>query len=134
MQLYSCVTECIVIGCVVAMWVWMAVSCPHRNPDNDKKPWCYTMNNGVISWEYCDVPSCLRVSCESNCTDIISLSGIADISSLICSPLNYTHNYTPKNDFACGRNIVYGHTISDDICPVYRSKHPSQGTLEMKYL
>ncbi|KAI5087956.1 hepatocyte growth factor activator-like [Silurus meridionalis] len=33
-----------------------------RNPDNDKKPWCYTMNNGVISWEYCDVPSCLKVS------------------------------------------------------------------------
>ncbi|KAF5901913.1 hepatocyte growth factor activator, partial [Clarias magur] len=30
-----------------------------RNPDNDKKPWCYTMNNGVISWEYCDIPSCL---------------------------------------------------------------------------
>ncbi|KAF4071452.1 hypothetical protein AMELA_G00273420 [Ameiurus melas] len=33
-----------------------------RNPDNDKRPWCYTMNNGVISWEYCDVPSCLKVS------------------------------------------------------------------------
>ncbi|KAK3523466.1 hypothetical protein QTP86_033597, partial [Hemibagrus guttatus] len=33
-----------------------------RNPDNDKKPWCYTMNNGVISWEYCDVPSCIKVS------------------------------------------------------------------------
>ncbi|TSY83944.1 Protein Dok-7 [Bagarius yarrelli] len=32
-----------------------------RNPDNDKKPWCYTMNNGVISWEYCEVLSCSKV-------------------------------------------------------------------------
>ncbi|XP_041842043.1 hepatocyte growth factor activator isoform X1 [Melanotaenia boesemani] len=30
-----------------------------RNPDGDKKPWCYTVNNSAISWEYCDVPSCV---------------------------------------------------------------------------
>ncbi|CAJ1086238.1 hepatocyte growth factor activator isoform X2 [Xyrichtys novacula] len=30
-----------------------------RNPDGDKKPWCYTLNDGAISWEYCDVPSCV---------------------------------------------------------------------------
>ncbi|CAG5929242.1 unnamed protein product [Menidia menidia] len=29
-----------------------------RNPDGDKQPWCYTVNDGAISWEYCDVPSC----------------------------------------------------------------------------
>ncbi|XP_072232860.1 hepatocyte growth factor activator [Leuresthes tenuis] len=29
-----------------------------RNPDGDKKPWCYTVNDSAISWEYCDVPSC----------------------------------------------------------------------------
>uniref|UniRef100_A0A3Q3KWW2 trypsin n=1 Tax=Mastacembelus armatus TaxID=205130 RepID=A0A3Q3KWW2_9TELE len=30
-----------------------------RNPDGDKMPWCYTLNGGAISWEYCDVPSCV---------------------------------------------------------------------------
>nr|XP_057922521.1 hepatocyte growth factor activator isoform X1 [Doryrhamphus excisus] len=29
-----------------------------RNPDGDKKPWCYTLSKGAISWEYCAVPSC----------------------------------------------------------------------------
>ncbi|XP_042368524.1 hepatocyte growth factor activator isoform X2 [Plectropomus leopardus] len=30
-----------------------------RNPDKDKMPWCYTLIDGAISWEYCDVPSCV---------------------------------------------------------------------------
>lgn len=30
-----------------------------RNPDKDKMPWCYTLSDGVISWEYCDVPPCV---------------------------------------------------------------------------
>ncbi|XP_010777813.1 hepatocyte growth factor activator [Notothenia coriiceps] len=30
-----------------------------RNPDKDKMPWCYTLNNGAISWEHCDVPACV---------------------------------------------------------------------------
>ncbi|KAM7377339.1 hypothetical protein PAMA_013907 [Pampus argenteus] len=30
-----------------------------RNPDGDKMPWCYTLNDGAISWEYCNVPSCV---------------------------------------------------------------------------
>ncbi|XP_028330018.1 hepatocyte growth factor activator isoform X2 [Gouania willdenowi] len=30
-----------------------------RNPDGDRKPWCYVLNDGAISWEYCDVPSCV---------------------------------------------------------------------------
>uniref|UniRef100_A0A3B4BDH2 Kringle domain-containing protein n=1 Tax=Periophthalmus magnuspinnatus TaxID=409849 RepID=A0A3B4BDH2_9GOBI len=35
-----------------------------RNPDGDKMPWCYTLSNGAISWEYCSVPSCdAAVSC-----------------------------------------------------------------------
>ncbi|XP_061922140.1 hepatocyte growth factor activator isoform X2 [Entelurus aequoreus] len=29
-----------------------------RNPDGDKMPWCYALNKGAISWEYCDVLSC----------------------------------------------------------------------------
>ncbi|CDQ68648.1 unnamed protein product [Oncorhynchus mykiss] len=30
-----------------------------RNPDGDKMPWCYTLNDRAISWENCDVPSCV---------------------------------------------------------------------------
>ncbi|PWA28924.1 hypothetical protein CCH79_00012979 [Gambusia affinis] len=30
-----------------------------RNPDGDVKPWCYTVTDSAISWEYCDVPSCV---------------------------------------------------------------------------
>lgn len=28
-----------------------------RNPDNEKEPWCYTLNQS-IRWEYCQVPKC----------------------------------------------------------------------------
>ncbi|GAA6226940.1 plasminogen isoform X1 [Lates japonicus] len=28
-----------------------------RNPDNERKPWCYTTDSGT-RWEYCNVPSC----------------------------------------------------------------------------
>ncbi|XP_014864911.1 PREDICTED: hepatocyte growth factor activator [Poecilia mexicana] len=30
-----------------------------RNPDGDVKPWCYTVTDSAISWEYCSVPSCV---------------------------------------------------------------------------
>ncbi|XP_069026048.1 hepatocyte growth factor activator [Embiotoca jacksoni] len=36
-----------------------------RNPDGDKKPWCYTLNDSAISWEYCDVPSCVMAVSSS---------------------------------------------------------------------
>uniref|UniRef100_A0A8C4QDN9 Kringle domain-containing protein n=1 Tax=Eptatretus burgeri TaxID=7764 RepID=A0A8C4QDN9_EPTBU len=32
-----------------------------RNPDNDRKPWCYKSTNtsdGDPNWEYCDIPRC----------------------------------------------------------------------------
>lgn len=38
-----------------------------RNPDGDKMPWCYTLSDGAISWEYCDVPSCRMAVCEYMC-------------------------------------------------------------------
>uniref|UniRef100_A0A8C8AJ07 Kringle domain-containing protein n=1 Tax=Otus sunia TaxID=257818 RepID=A0A8C8AJ07_9STRI len=28
-----------------------------RNPDGEKRPWCYTTNNSV-RWEYCAIPRC----------------------------------------------------------------------------
>ncbi|TNN67869.1 Hepatocyte growth factor activator [Liparis tanakae] len=30
-----------------------------RNPDKDKRPWCYTLSDSVIAWEYCDIPPCV---------------------------------------------------------------------------
>ncbi|XP_012780118.2 hepatocyte growth factor activator serine protease isoform X2 [Maylandia zebra] len=36
-----------------------------RNPDEDKKPWCYTIKDNAISWEYCDVPSCVMAASSS---------------------------------------------------------------------
>ncbi|XP_051555161.1 hepatocyte growth factor activator-like [Myxocyprinus asiaticus] len=33
-----------------------------RNPDHDKLPWCYTMTDRAISWEYCDIPRCFKKS------------------------------------------------------------------------
>lgn len=33
-----------------------------RNPDRDKLPWCYTMADRSISWDYCDVPHCSKRS------------------------------------------------------------------------
>lgn len=29
-----------------------------RNPDGEKYPWCYTVNQNV-RWDYCDIPVCL---------------------------------------------------------------------------
>uniref|UniRef100_A0A8C3Y887 Kringle domain-containing protein n=1 Tax=Catharus ustulatus TaxID=91951 RepID=A0A8C3Y887_CATUS len=28
-----------------------------RNPDGEKRPWCYT-TNPAARWEYCNIPSC----------------------------------------------------------------------------
>lgn len=38
--------------------------CVCRNPDGDKMPWCYTLSDSAISWEYCGVPSCRMPVCE----------------------------------------------------------------------
>ncbi|XP_064201046.1 hepatocyte growth factor activator [Anguilla rostrata] len=29
-----------------------------RNPDQDAMPWCYTLRDTEISWEYCHIPKC----------------------------------------------------------------------------
>ncbi|XP_072315548.1 hepatocyte growth factor activator [Eucyclogobius newberryi] len=43
-----------------------------RNPDGDKMPWCYTLSDGAISWEFCSVPSCFQpVSASRGITRII---------------------------------------------------------------
>ncbi|XP_015350300.1 hyaluronan-binding protein 2 isoform X1 [Marmota marmota marmota] len=40
-----------------------------RNPDGDKKPWCFIkVNSEKVKWEYCDVPAC-------SASDIANLEG-----------------------------------------------------------
>lgn len=45
-------------------WVHQALSLGcfgfcFRNPDGDKKPWCFIKaNSAKVKWEYCDVPAC----------------------------------------------------------------------------
>ncbi|XP_067284966.1 hepatocyte growth factor activator [Pseudorasbora parva] len=31
-----------------------------RNPDQDQLPWCYTMTDRAISWEYCNIQPCSK--------------------------------------------------------------------------
>uniref|UniRef100_A0AAV2KSB6 trypsin n=1 Tax=Knipowitschia caucasica TaxID=637954 RepID=A0AAV2KSB6_KNICA len=47
-----------------------------RNPDGDKQPWCYTLSDSAISWEYCNIPPCLQpVSSSRGITMIIMNAG-----------------------------------------------------------
>ncbi|XP_015254540.1 PREDICTED: hepatocyte growth factor activator isoform X1 [Cyprinodon variegatus] len=48
-----------------------------RNPDGDSKPWCYTVTDSAISWEYCNVPSC--VMSFSSSRRIIPLNALPHI-------------------------------------------------------
>ncbi|XP_056617129.1 hyaluronan-binding protein 2-like isoform X1 [Triplophysa dalaica] len=43
---------------------------PHnncRNPDGDRKPWCFIKKNKKLRWDYCDVRKC-----ETNTTEVIT--------------------------------------------------------------
>ena len=40
-------------------WLRLSLFFYFRNPDGDKKPWCFfKVNNAKVKWEYCDVPAC----------------------------------------------------------------------------
>ncbi|KAK2899792.1 hepatocyte growth factor activator [Channa argus] len=43
-----------------------------RNPDWDKRPWCYTLNDDAISWEYCDIPSCVMAVSSSRRVNVFN--------------------------------------------------------------
>ncbi|XP_062576818.1 uncharacterized protein LOC134238715 [Saccostrea cucullata] len=34
-----------------------------RNPDNEERPWCYTVND-TVRWSYCDIPLCNEKDCK----------------------------------------------------------------------
>ncbi|XP_076017050.1 hepatocyte growth factor activator serine protease [Genypterus blacodes] len=57
-----------------------------RNPDGDKMPWCYYLNHGAISWEYCDIPSCVMgVSFSRRFPYVIGTPGVKRSNSTILS-------------------------------------------------
>ncbi|KAK2863151.1 hypothetical protein Q5P01_002684 [Channa striata] len=43
-----------------------------RNPDGDKRPWCYTLNDDAISWEYCDIPPCVMAVSSSRRVNVFN--------------------------------------------------------------
>uniref|UniRef100_A0A8C3NN91 PLMN protein n=1 Tax=Geospiza parvula TaxID=87175 RepID=A0A8C3NN91_GEOPR len=40
-----------------------------RNPDGEKRPWCYTTNT-TARWEYCNIPSCDSAKPEAPAVDV----------------------------------------------------------------
>ncbi|XP_078132006.1 hepatocyte growth factor activator serine protease isoform X1 [Sander vitreus] len=66
-----------------------------RNPDEDKMPWCYTLNDATISWEYCDVPSC--VMSVSSSRRIVPFNGLPGIKKPQPSMLPKKHVCGKKN-------------------------------------
>lgn len=52
---YTCVFVCVWICINKSSKVCLSVC---RNPDGDNSPWCYTLSDSAISWEYCNIPSC----------------------------------------------------------------------------
>ncbi|XP_051508222.1 hyaluronan-binding protein 2-like [Myxocyprinus asiaticus] len=96
---------------------------PHnycRNPDGDKKPWCFIKRNKRLLWDYCDVRKCptpemVPTKSEAFTTpeSITSITGITSPPPLIAS----SHNATSlTRSFAtCGKpqpkkqlNRIYG--------------------------
>ncbi|XP_028998600.1 hepatocyte growth factor activator isoform X2 [Betta splendens] len=44
-----------------------------RNPDGDAMPWCYTLHDNAISWEYCGVPPCATAASSSRMTSVLNV-------------------------------------------------------------
>lgn len=45
--------------CVHQALTWVILFFYFRNPDGDKKPWCFIKaNHGKVKWEYCDISAC----------------------------------------------------------------------------
>ncbi|XP_066171952.1 plasminogen-like isoform X1 [Sylvia atricapilla] len=77
-----------------------------RNPDGEKKPWCYTTNSS-IRWEYCTIPPCDRTE-----------QGIADVP--VQAPLT-EECYRDKGQSYRGTTSV---TASGKKCQAWSSMFP----------
>ncbi|XP_072005389.1 tissue-type plasminogen activator [Engystomops pustulosus] len=116
-----------------------------RNPDGDKKPWCYIFMNGKYIWDYCSVPACPAntTDCYSERGTTYQGSGSTTLSGASClrwdSPLlkkkqfsawqgsarrfglgSHNHCRNPDNDVRPWCHVMNGTEISWGFCDVPR--------------
>uniref|UniRef100_A0A663MT17 Plasminogen n=1 Tax=Athene cunicularia TaxID=194338 RepID=A0A663MT17_ATHCN len=77
-----------------------------RNPDGEKKPWCYTTNNSV-RWEYCAIPHCDGIE-----------QGVADVPMQVPLP---EECYRGKGQSYRGTTSI---TASGKKCQAWNSMFP----------
>ncbi|XP_029615818.1 hepatocyte growth factor activator [Salmo trutta] len=71
-----------------------------RNPDGDKMPWCYTLNDRAISWENCDVPSCvMRLSSSRRVVQVPRPPPPPNV----LPDINQTNDAKPAKKPVCGK-------------------------------
>ncbi|XP_037532005.1 hepatocyte growth factor activator [Nematolebias whitei] len=81
-----------------------------RNPDGDKRPWCYTVSDSAISWEYCDVPSCVMPVSSSQriiLFNVLPNGKKTNASKLTSNPVCGTKH---KKRLAVARGRIFGGT------------------------
>ncbi|XP_013874993.1 hepatocyte growth factor activator [Austrofundulus limnaeus] len=81
-----------------------------RNPDGDKRPWCYTVTDSAISWEYCDIPSCVTPASSSQRLMLLNVppsDGKPNASKPAKNPVCGTRH---KKRLAVPRGRIFGGT------------------------
>uniref|UniRef100_A0A673HTK8 trypsin n=1 Tax=Sinocyclocheilus rhinocerous TaxID=307959 RepID=A0A673HTK8_9TELE len=94
---------------------------PHnfcRNPDGDKKPWCFIKKDRRLRWDYCDVRKCPTPGTITTQYGSITpeSTSSAQITTTPVPPTTLPKNYTLTRDFlTCGKpepkkqvNRIYG--------------------------
>uniref|UniRef100_A0A671RSB5 trypsin n=1 Tax=Sinocyclocheilus anshuiensis TaxID=1608454 RepID=A0A671RSB5_9TELE len=94
---------------------------PHnfcRNPDGDKKPWCFIKKDRRLRWDYCDVRKCPTRGKTYDKDTVITPESTSSvhITTTPVPPTTLPKNYTLTRDFlTCGKpepkkqvNRIYG--------------------------
>uniref|UniRef100_A0A672LB35 trypsin n=1 Tax=Sinocyclocheilus grahami TaxID=75366 RepID=A0A672LB35_SINGR len=95
---------------------------PHnscRNPDGDKKPWCFIKKDRRLRWDYCDVRKCPtrgKTYDKDNGSITPESTSSVHITTTPVPPTTLPKNYTLTRDFlTCGKpepkkqvNRIYG--------------------------
>ncbi|XP_032874228.1 hepatocyte growth factor activator [Amblyraja radiata] len=55
-----------------------------RNPDGDKRPWCYITLDDQISWDHCDIPQCGTVNAVPRRPPPLARMSVARVPKLSC--------------------------------------------------